>query len=69
MPCRAVPCRVVSCCVVAYLYRVNVSFAKLQILGGLQSSEAICGLGADLLRFVLERFAARQGPIFSGSQV
>ena len=36
------------CYVVAYLDRVNVGFAKLQMLGDLQFSEAIYGLGAGL---------------------
>ncbi|MDC6134720.1 MFS transporter, partial [Burkholderia gladioli] len=36
------------CYVVAYLDRVNVGFAKLQMLGDLHFSEAVYGFGAGL---------------------
>jgi sugar phosphate permease len=36
------------CYVVAYLDRVNVGFAKLQMLNGLQWSDSIYGLGAGM---------------------
>src|SRR6195952_2816050 len=36
------------CYVVAYLDRVNVGFAKLQLLNDLQFSETIYGLGAGI---------------------
>jgi sugar phosphate permease len=36
------------CYVVAYLDRVNVGFAKLQMLSELQFSEAVYGLGAGI---------------------
>ena len=36
------------CCVVAYLDRVNVGFAKLQMLHDLKFSETIYGLGAGI---------------------
>jgi len=36
------------CYVVAYLDRVNVGFAKLQMLSDLHFSEAVYGLGAGL---------------------
>ena len=36
------------CYVVAYLDRVNVGFAKLQMLGDLKFSETIYGLGAGI---------------------
>ena len=36
------------CHLVAYLDRINIGFAKLQILEELQSSEAVCGLGAGV---------------------
>ena len=37
-----------ACYVVAYLDRVNVGFAKLQMLGDLQFSETTYGLGAGI---------------------
>ena len=36
------------CYIVAYLDRVNVGFAKLQMQGDLQFSEAVYGLGAGI---------------------
>jgi sugar phosphate permease len=36
------------CYVVAYLDRVNVGFAKLQMLSDLKFSEAVYGLGAGM---------------------
>lgn len=36
------------CYIVAYLDRVNVGFAKLQMLGDLQFSETVYGLGAGI---------------------
>lgn len=44
---RLVPLLVV-CYVVAYLDRVNVGFAKLQMLQELQFSETVYGLGAGI---------------------
>ena len=38
----------VVCYVVAYLDRVNVGFAKLQMLQELQFSETVYGLGAGI---------------------
>lgn len=37
-----------ACYVAAYLDRVNVGFAKLQMLGDLQFSETVYGLGAGI---------------------
>ncbi|HEY8025251.1 MAG TPA: MFS transporter [Burkholderiaceae bacterium] len=37
-----------ACYIVAYLDRVNVSFAKLQMLGDLHLSDAVFGLGAGI---------------------
>lgn len=39
------------CYVVAYLDRVNVGFAKLQMVGDLQFSETVFGLGAGIFFF------------------
>ncbi|WP_026437824.1 MFS transporter [Acidovorax sp. JHL-9] len=59
------------CYVLAYLDRVNVSFAKLQMLNDLQLSEAVYGLGAGIFfigyflfevpsNLFLHRFGARR---------
>ena len=59
------------CYVVAYLDRVNVGFAKLQMLNELQFSEAVYGLGAGIFflgyfifevpsNLMLHRFGARR---------
>ena len=59
------------CYVAAYLDRVNVGFAKLQMLKDLQFSEAIYGLGAGIFfigyfifevpsNLLLHRFGARK---------
>src|ERR1700756_1355102 len=59
------------CYVAAYLDRVNVGFAKLQMLNDLQFSEAIYGLGAGIFfigyfifevpsNLLMHRFGARK---------
>ena len=47
------------CYVVAYLDRVNVGFAKLQMLNDLKFSEAAYGLGAGI--FGIAAFAVLNG--------
>src|SRR5205823_12628049 len=60
-----------TCYVFAYLDRVNVGFAKLQMLGDLKFSETVYGLGAGIFFFgyfifevpsniALHRFGARK---------
>ena len=47
------------CYVVAYLDRVNVGFAKLQMLSDLKFSEAVYGLGAGIFFTVISFLKCR----------